>query len=158
MPSLKLITVPSSQMPLIYLIDESVGRGGVNRRPDVMLVQLMIRILQDQPQKLDGEQYNFIPRDGRQLNIDGVCGEETVRSIVHFKSEHDGNATGDAAMIKDARIDPMRTSDPFDARSKHVLSILRLNQDVFSSIGADRFRKLHAERLFPPALRNFFFV
>ncbi|WP_327526627.1 hypothetical protein [Bosea sp. (in: a-proteobacteria)] len=124
----------------------------------MLLVQFFIRLLQDQPQKLGGEQYNFIPAGRQQIAIDGFCGEETIRSIAHFKTEHDAGATGPSAMFKDMRVDPMTTSSPFGARTGHVLSILRLNQDVAESIGPERFRRLHAERLFPAELANEFFV
>jgi hypothetical protein len=159
MPRLKVLSRETRTLQIMYQIDLAVGRGCPNRRGDVLLVQFFIRLLQDQPQKLDGEQYNFIPASGRQLNIDGVCGEETIRHIAHFKQEHDkGGATGDQVMLKDQRIDPMLTSSPFGVRTGHVLSILRLNQDVAESIGAERFRKFYAERLFPQELKNEFFI
>ncbi|POR51786.1 hypothetical protein [Bosea psychrotolerans] len=159
MPRLKLLSRETSTLQIMYLIDLAVGRGCPNRRGDVLLVQFFIRLLQDQPQKLDGEQYNFIPSSGRQLKVDGVCGEETIRHIAHFKQEHDkSGAAGEQGMLKDLRIDPMLTSNPFGVRTGHVLSILRLNQDVAASIGAERFRKLYAERLFPQELRNEFFI
>lgn len=92
MPRLKVLSRETSTIQIIYLIDQAVGRGCPNRRGDVLLVQFFIRLLQDQPQKFDGEQYNFIPGSGRQLNIDGICGEETIRHIAHFKQEHDKGA------------------------------------------------------------------
>lgn len=158
MPKLKLIDSASSMLPIIYLIDESVGRGGANRRKDVLLVQFFIRMLQDQPQKLDGEQYNFIPGGGRQLRIDGICGEQTIRHIAYFKKEHDKTNAAGQRMHHDARVDAMKTGNPYGARTGSVLSILRLNQDVIASIGVERFRRLHAERLFPAELRDEFYI
>ena len=161
MPSLKIIISPTSMIPVIYLIDQAVGRGGANRRADVLLVQFFIRLLQDQPQKFDGEQYNFIPGKSKFLAVDGVCGEETIRAITHFKNEHDKGARDKNSaenMLKDGRVDPMIAGNPFGARTGRVLSILRLNQDVVESVGVERFRKLHAERLFPQELKNFFFI
>ncbi|MDR6874387.1 hypothetical protein J2Y55_005421 [Bosea sp. BE125] len=159
MPRLKVLSRETRTLQIMYQIDLAVGRGCPNKRGDVLLVQFFIRLLQDQPQKFDGEQYNFIPSGGRQLNIDGICGEETIRHIVHFKREHDkGGASGEQVMLKDQRIDPMVTSSPFGVRTGHVLSILRLNQDAAESIGAERFRKLYAERLFPQELKNEFFI
>jgi hypothetical protein len=159
MPRLKVLSRETRTLQIMYHIDLAVGRGCPNRRGDVLLVQFFIRLLQDQPQKFDGEQYNFIPGSGRQLSIDGICGEETIQHIAHFKQEHDrAGAVGEQAMLKDQRIDPMLASSPFGVRTGHVLSILRLNQDVAESIGAERFRKLYAERLFPQELKNEFFI
>ncbi len=158
MPRLKLILSPTSTLPVIYLIDESVGQSGANRRKDVLLVQFFIRLLQDQPQKLDGEQYNFVPPNSKQLAIDGVCGQHTIRHIVHFKKEHDRTNEGGQMMHHDARVDAMKTGDPIGPRTGRVLSILRLNQDVIASIGVERFRKLYAERLFPAELKDEFFI
>lgn len=160
MPRLKIITASNNPVvPILYLIDQAVGMGAPNRRGDVLLVQFMIRILQEQPQKWDGIPFDFRMPGGGVISVDGHCGPQTLKHLANFRAVYDqGAKDSPETMLRDARVDPLVGHSPVGPRTGHVLTILRLNQGVAAAIGRDRFMRLNAEPLFPQEIAGEFYI
>src|ERR1700752_4489998 len=78
---------PGQQPPdwVTKMIEQSVGRGGVNNRNDTLIVQCSLNVWRSR---------NQIPW----IEIDGIVGPETTGAISHFQSRY--------ALGHDCRVDP----------------------------------------------------
>ncbi len=131
-----------------YSVDKSVGRGGVNARDDILLVQFFLRVAME-PYKawptgsITGEKTGFVPPGNtKPISIDGIFGRETLRYIKHYQEDGERRYTSNIVPTDD-KIDPVKVggSGMLDAMN-------RLNWDYVDRRGAmiDDIRK---DPLFP---------
>jgi len=137
---------------ILYTIEGAVGRGGENRRDDVLLVQFFLRVQMEE----GGSEAPYRPPGRDPLAIDGICGANTLAYILFFQEEAQRRFPG-VAPAPDGRVDPMRSGGLFSSITKHVYMIVTLNVgyrekrgDMILDIGRDPF--------FPAELRKSFYI
>jgi hypothetical protein len=92
-----------------YDIDFAVGRGGSNRRDDVMLVQTFLHIVYHE--NTDPETASTLPPPVGldEITVDGYPGPITYGYIMHFKNQ--ARSLGHK-LYPDEVMDPFRNNDP----------------------------------------------
>ena len=153
------LTTPGKYLAFAYVIDGAVGAGCRNQRDDVLLVQFFLRVLG--PRTVPGTTETFQPPGTPPLAIDGVCGRRTIAAIKTFQTQFD-KAVGDPAdqgfLAQDGVVHPLEQGSPFGRRSRHVLTIIRLNTEYTFQFGLDRHKRIDMEPLFPRELFNRLFL
>jgi hypothetical protein len=116
----------SRTQPLLISIDEAVGPGCANKRPDVLLVQFMMKVAHDSPQNA-----NFWSlKSGSSLKIDGVCGQHT-QSMIKLFQDHIN------AVVQDGRIDPVTNGTFFGSRHGKLMTMIALNMAYLQGAATD---------------------
>src|SRR5215470_5772632 len=69
----------------VYVVDQAVGPGGLNKRDDVLLVQLLLKIATESAPDSPG----FQPPGEDMIDTDGVCSPRTKKYIKYFQEEVD---------------------------------------------------------------------
>jgi hypothetical protein len=135
---------------ILYSVEKSVGRGGVNARDDVLLVQFFLRIAME-PYKVrpfysvDGiGNEGFVPSDNKKpISIDGMYGSETLRYIKHYQEEGKRRSPG-VRVPTDNKISPV-----VEGGSGFSDAITRLNWDYFDRRGMSLANDIRKDPLFP---------
>jgi hypothetical protein len=108
----------SRQRPLLISIDQPVGRGCANKRPDVLLVQFMLKVADRSPQNAW-----WTHKLGRGLEIDGIFGDRTEWTIQQVQEQYPDKRW---KVAQDGRIDPIGGSY-FGARTGVLMTMVALN-------------------------------
>ena len=158
-----------AQFGHVYLTDEEVGVGRVNRRDDVLLVQFFLAALSSDLLQSGNRSFNYTNKKGTDFNytvpnrkplqVDGTCGSETAAYIKHFQAE----ASKDAGeqyfvMVGDGVVTPARKGQPWGAKSGRVLSIIKLNTEYAAMFGTARLADITADPFFPAELKSAFYM
>lgn len=122
-------------MPWYYNVSQSVGRGGVNRRDDTLLVQYLL--------KKAFEVKTYAPmKPAQPLAIDGNCGPVTNSYILAFQKR--GNVLNpESETTTDSLVDHARGGGIAGSISGKLYTIAALNKalhDNFPEIFADPLR------------------
>ncbi len=136
---------------LLYTVDQAVGAGGGNRRDDVLLVQLFLRV-QTEP---GGSEAPYQPPGRRPLAIDGVCGDDTLAYIRFYQEE--ARRRFPQAAAPDGRVDPMRSGTIFASITHKEYMIASLNVGYREKRG-DMYLDIGKDPLFPAGLRKSFYI
>ena len=159
MPRTLPLTTPGKFLAVAYVVDGAVGADCRNQRDDVLLVQFLLRVLA--PRTVHGTNETFQPQNGAPLAIDGVCGRRTIAAIKTFQTQFN-KAVGDPAdpsfLAQDGIIHPLEQGSVFGRRSRHVLTIIRLNTEYTFQFGLDRHKRIDMDPLFPRELFNKLFL
>jgi hypothetical protein len=153
MPRTLPLTTPGRFLVFAYVVDDPVGAGCRNQRDDVLLVQFFLRVLG--PTIVDGTRETFLPQGGPPLAIDGVCGARTVAAIKTFQMQFNkavGSPDDQSFLAQDGVVHPLEQGSMFGRRSRHVLTIVRLNTEYTFQFGLDRHKRIDLDPLFPRAL------
>ena len=154
----------------VYVTDDEVGAGRVNRRDDVLLVQFFLAALSSDLLQSGNRFFNYTNRRGvdfnytvpnhRPLQVDGTCGNETVAYIKHFQAEasKEPGIKREFVMVGDGVVTPIRKGQPWGARSGQVLSIVKLNSEYAGMFGKSRLADITADPLFPAELQSSFYM
>ena len=135
----------------IYVVDQVVGAGGANKRDDVLLVQLLLKIATES----SGGSEGFQPPGEPMIEPDGTCGPLTQKYIKYFQEEVN-RRRGTKLLEQDGMVDPVRTGAARSALSHTMYTILALNAALRSRRG-DTF-KIETEPKFPDELKKSIFV
>lgn len=150
MAHVKLLETSGNLIRVIYLVDATVGRGGANRREDVLLVQFFLNALWGtKPDKASA-----FGDTGTKPRIDGDCGKITIDAITLFQRWYWRTPGGFA----DGRVEPVPPGRSFGPLRNHAYTMIGLNVNYGGEFGADRHALLSKEPNFPKELRSNFFV
>lgn len=131
----------------VYLVEEVVGAAGINKRDDVLLVQLLLKIATE----TGGGSEGFQPPGEPMIDVDGVCGPLTQRYIKYFQQEVNRRRNG-KLVEQDGLVDPVRTGAARSSLSHTMYTILALNA-ALRSRRSDTF-KIETEPKFPDELKK----
>ena len=135
----------------IYLVEQVGGPAGRNKRDDLLLVQLLLKIATE----TGGGSEGFKPPGEPMIEPDGICGPLTQRYIKYFQQEV--NRRQNRTLIEqDGLVDPVRTGAARSSISHTMYTILALNA-AFRSRRSDNFR-IENEPKFPDELKKSLFV
>jgi hypothetical protein len=138
----RLYLMDYAPQPLILSNDDSVGRGGANRRLDVMLVQFFLNVTSQNNEKSWGW---TIDRKIARPNIDGIYGPTTQDWINRFQDRERGK------VMVDGRVDPI-LNGVSDATQAHVMTIYLLNVAYYVTFGANAISRAGNHPLMPREL------
>jgi hypothetical protein len=148
MPSVRVV---SSQgvISVVYLNDAAVGRGGANRREDVLLVQYFLNAIWGKAKDKAGKVF----AGGTPPKIDGICGPITIGAIETYQQYyHEGTLT-------DGRIDFVPPGQRFAPHHpSNPYTILGLNVTYGFTFGRDKHLALYNEPNFPAVLKPSLFA
>ena len=136
----------------LYTIEGAVGRGGENRRDDVLLVQLFLRVQMEE----GGTEAPYRPPGRNPLAIDGICGTDTMAYILYYQEEAKRRFPA-VAPPPDGRVDPMRSGTLFASITSKVYMIVSLNVGYREKRG-DMVLDIARDPLFPADLRKSFYI
>jgi hypothetical protein len=150
MPTVK-VTGPGHMTTVVFLNDSAVGRGGPNRREDVLLVQFFLNTLWGRNLlNASGAVIGAFGGSGAAPAIDGLCGPITIGAIETLEKSFGYSVDG--------RIDAVPAGHTAGARGGHTYLMLGLNGGYASSYGRDRHLMLFQDTKFPGVLRQALFV
>ena len=147
MAHVKLLRVPTRFIRVAYFVDAMVGRGGANRRDDVLLVQFFLNTLWGK--KPDNQE--VIGDSGPAPRIDGDCGSETINAIAVFQRFY-WETTKTARGFSDGRVEPLPPGKTFTPLRDVPYTMIGLNVNYGVLLGSDRHALLWKEPNFPSEL------
>lgn len=136
-----------SSMKLCYTVEQAVGTGCPNRRDDVLLVQFLLKIISEGPEKT-----KYTPPGKGPLKCDGLWGP-TSQAYLNRYIVANTNANPNAPLTKDGRVDPVVGGKFTGAISGNLYTILALNNSYKNVRGAAAMQDLTTEPQFPGELR-----
>jgi hypothetical protein len=148
MPRVFLLDYPPQ--PLLLSVEEPVGKGGANRRLDVMLVQFFLNVTAQNNESSWGWS---IDRKVTKPNIDGVCGPITQDWINRFQDREMKQGKG----VADGRVDPIGL-DGIRATRSRPLTIYMLNVAYYYTFGANAILRVANHPLMPRELARTFTI
>jgi hypothetical protein len=92
-----------------YNIDFAVGPSGQNSPDDVMLVQLLLRIVYNENQNTEFATFFTPPADTPAIGVDGLFGPVTGKYIMQFKQQ---TRSIGVDLYPDNLMDPFRDNEP----------------------------------------------
>jgi peptidoglycan hydrolase-like protein with peptidoglycan-binding domain len=131
----------------VLINDAAVGPACPNQRPDVLVVQYLLRVA--------GEGQGYSPPGELPIKIDGIYGSQTQKYISFFQKEVN-RRQGRKLVEPDGRIDPVRTGTSQSAVTGTFYTVLALNAALRTRRG-DQF-KFESDGLFPAELRQSLFL
>ena len=141
----------STTQKVLYTVDQTVGPGGPNKRDDVLLVQLFLRVLTEE----GGSEAPYRPPGRRPLAIDGLCGDDT-RAYIRFYQE-ESRRRFPQAPSPDGKVDPMRSGSIFSSITQKEYMIASLNVGYREKRG-DTYLDIGKDPLFPAELKKSFYI
>lgn len=126
--------------PVMISTDNSVGKGCTNQRNDVLLVQFMMRVVNESPANSNWWQ----KKEKRPLTIDGTCGEVT-QSFIRLMQGQVGGVT------EDGRIDPIINARKF-TKTGMVKTMIKLNGAYMNATGNNNMASMQFHPLWPQEL------
>lgn len=146
-PMARVMITGDDDPDIYYVVDDSVGLHGVNRRDDVLLVQFFLRVLSDR------EKRNR-PPDAKDLAVNGAYTDLTGAYIKQYADEHNQTPLyDDRGLVKRVltRVEP--PGRPAGLSGAWIME--RMNEDYqrfFPKTGLPHFP------LFPNELRKKFYI
>ncbi len=154
MPHVRLLSTPSQYVRVAYFNDATVGRGCVNHRKDVLLVQFLLRSLADKVDSVWKETFSSARAGEPEISIDGVCGPETIGSIERFQA-----LMSDVRPPQtDGRVDVAPFGKNLIGKTNKAYTIVLLNVNFGFYYGPDRHAAIFKEPSFPAELKDVFFT
>ena len=144
MPRLFLSDV--KKRPLVVSVDDSVGQGGVNRRPDVLLIQFLLKAVSDEMAGRTGSWWK-VP-GAKSLKIDGQYGDSTREYIALFQQQYTK-----FKLTQDGRVDPFVKGGWFGPRTHALMTMAALNMAYTEAEGDDAHFDMTDHPLFPREIR-----
>ena len=130
--------------PVVVSVDHAVGPKGPNRRPDVLLVQFMLRVVD----QTEGRNNWIRVRRGKPLVVDGQYGEITASYIALFQEQFPKYR-----LAQDGRIDPFVNGSWYGPRSGVFMTMAALNMAYMEALGDDAILAIPHHGWFPRELR-----
>jgi hypothetical protein len=151
MAHVKLREDPGANNRAVYLVDTAVGRGGANRRDDVLLVQFFLNALWGtSPDK------KTVIGTGAAPAIDGICGHITIGAIETFQRWYWEQPVRGG--FTDGRVEPLPPGRGFGPLHNLPYTIIGLNVNFGFAFSVDRHARIAKEAKFPPELKQKLFV
>lgn len=140
---------PGPNIKLLYLNDAAVGRGGANRRDDVLLVQFFLNALWGK----SPDKKTIIGDSGKPPAIDGVCGRVTIGAIETFQKWY-----WQQPNFTDGRVDPLPPGRQYGPLHNLPYTIIGLNVNFGFAFSVGRHLRLGKEPNFPVELKSKLFI
>jgi hypothetical protein len=137
------------EMRVIYDIDGVVGRGGANRREDVLLVQFFLKIAMQH-----ADRPGYVPPGQAPIDVDGSFGPQTQTYIDFFQQEAK-RRNPERLPILDGKIHPLHTPFARRAGPERVHDVYALNR-IYQT-RRPHHDNLGADPLFPAGLEALFY-
>jgi hypothetical protein len=132
--------------PLVVSVDESVGKGGVNRRGDVLLIQFLLKAVASEFAGRTGSWWKVPgPID---FKIDGQYGDSTHEYITLFQRQYPT-----FKLTQDGRVDPFVKGGWYAPRSHALMTMAALNMAYAEGEGNDAHFDMTDHPLFPLEIR-----
>ena len=125
-----------------------MGRNCANRRPDVLLVQFLLKVSDESP----AHAHWWKVKRGRASKIDGIYGEHT-QSLIDQIQEQVQPGRGDK-VARDGRVDPIANSSYYGARTGVLMTMVVLNLMYMESTGSSDISSMPHHPLWPKELSN----
>jgi hypothetical protein len=151
MPRVFQIKSSDPKTTIAYTVDQAVGSGCPNQRPDVLLVQHLLAIAWTEVPTSKGFRP---PGETKPLKVDGIFGQVTARFIKFFQEE--ARRRG-AKCAQDGRVDPVVSGTPTGSISSTFYTILALNAARYSRQGGNM-SDISMDPAFPGELRKHFYI
>jgi hypothetical protein len=132
--------------PLVVSVDDSVGQGGVNRRPDVLLIQFLLKAVSSAFAGKTGSWWTVPGPD--MLKINGQYGESTHAYITLFQRQYTK-----VKLTQDGRVDPFVKGGWFGPRTHALMTMAALNMAYAEAEGDDAHFDMTDHPLFPLEIR-----
>jgi hypothetical protein len=152
MAHVKLREDPGANIRAVYLVDATVGRGGANRRDDVLLVQFFLNALWG----TSPDKKTVIGGTGAAPAIDGICGRITIGAIETFQRWYWEQPVRGG--FTDGRVEPLPPGRGFGPLHNLPYTIIGLNVNFGFAFGVDRHARIAREPKFPAELKQKLFV
>jgi hypothetical protein len=157
MAYVKLLKAETRYVRHVYFIDSAVGQGRANKRDDVLLIQFFLKALSSRADTESGESYQ--PPGQTQIQVDGICGANTVAFIRHFQGVVDrASKAPQLRPWQDGVVDVVPEGGMFGAVHGSVYTMISLNIAYSSLYGKDAHAKLFGDPLLPRELATIFFI
>jgi hypothetical protein len=155
MARVMLLPPGSANYSVIFVNDEAVGPGSLNKRDDVLLVQFMLGMLAAMNSRFQYGDIDFAPIGfPRDLKMDGICGPHTIASIKSFQRMGSLKKRGTPlAMISDGIVSPVRAGQPWTPHGSNVMTIVRMNHEYYEMMGPGSLTDVGALVTMPKELR-----
>jgi peptidoglycan hydrolase-like protein with peptidoglycan-binding domain len=140
----------AGKMTLAYTVDHAVGPGCSNQRPDVLLVQHLLRLAWNDVPSSKGFRP---PGEAKPLGVDGLYGPTTQRFIKFFQEEAKRRG---AHVLLDGKVDAVVSGGSHGSISQSYYTALAMNaaRNNRCPVQAD----IAADPNFPAELTRHFFV
>ncbi len=148
----RVYLVSNPTQKILYTLDQAVGRGGANRRDDVLLVQLFLRVQMEE----GGSEAPYRPPGRKPLEIDGICGDETLAYIRFFQEE--AKRRFPTAPVPDGRVDPILSGTAFASITHQMYMIVTLNIGYRQKRGDLLLMDIGKDPHFPAELKKSFYI
>lgn len=126
----RILFTDSRVRPLMVTIDEAVGPNCPNRRPDVLLVQFLLKVGDESPSNSSW----WKVKRGTGIKIDGVFGEHTQSLIRQVQEQAH---PGDNRLASDSRVDPIAQGNYYGARTGVLMTMVVLNMIYMQGTGSN---------------------
>ena len=130
---------------VLYTVDHAVGRGGANRRDDVLLVQFFLKVISE-------SKAIYKPAGQPPITCDGQWGKISQAYLNEFILVNSGVNPGQP-LTADGRVDPVVGGKFTGAISGNMYTILALNRVYQHSRTNQALDDITKDPLFPADLR-----
>jgi peptidoglycan hydrolase-like protein with peptidoglycan-binding domain len=150
MPRVFQVKSSDPKIQLAYTVEQAVGAGCPNPRPDVLLVQHLLAIAWIEIPASKGFRP---PGETKPLKVDGIYGPVTARFIKFFQEEARRRGANCAL---DSRVDPVAEGKPRGTITGTFYTILAMNAARYRRV--PNMNDISLDPGFPAELRKHFFI
>ena len=140
----RLFFTDTRTRPVVVSVNQAVGPGCPNRRPDVLLVQFLLRVVDQTP----GRNTWITTRRAKPLVIDGKFGDVTASFIELFQRQFPIYP-----LAKDGRVDPFFEGSWYGPRTGVFMTMAAINMAYMAAQGNDSILTIPHHGWFPRELR-----
>jgi hypothetical protein len=152
MAFVRLIHAASHVCRVAFLVDAAVGRGGANRRDDVLLIQFMLNNMWGRLNP--GTHKTFGALGTSPPVVDGLCGPKTIGAIEAFQKVYFPRPE-----LADGRVNAVRPGSSLSFAGGEVrYTIILLNVAYGHHFGIERHHFIGHEPGCPSELQMAFYV
>ena len=137
----------TADVKVIYSVDQPVGKGGDNKRDDVLLVQFFLKVISESPGK-----ESFKPTGKPALATDGIWGSTSQAYLDQFLLETNRRNPGAKPVKVDARVDPMTGPTLSSNKGGTEFSVAAMQATCKSLMGVAVLNDITTHPKFPAAL------
>ena len=130
--------------PVVVSVDQAVGPGCPNRRADVLLVQFLLRVVDETA----GRNTWIQTRRAKPMMIDGRFGDITASYIELFQRQFPKYP-----LAKDGRVDPFSNGSWWGPRTGVFMTMAAINMAYMEALGDDAILRIPHHGWFPRELR-----
>ena len=131
---------------VLYSVDAAVGRGGANRRDDVLLVQFFLKVISEAIPDFQPDGIAPLPTTGTWATMSQAYLDR------YIQVENERNP--DSLLVVDGRVDPMVSGTLTGSISGTIYTMAALNRRFQFARSDEALDDITTDPLFPPDLRS----